>query len=234
MAERFKAAVLKTVERDERSGGSNPPLSASFVECPILNAILKANPYPWNGAAMIPVIVGIIIVLVVGFIVASIYNNLVTSRNRIDNAWQNIDTQLQRRCDLIGNLVETVKGYTTYESDTLKAVVSARNATTSAATPDAKMAANSQLSGALRQLFAVAESYPDLKASTNFAQLQSALEDTENKVSYARQSYNDCVLKYNNAIQTFPGVIFAGIFQFKPRTGFTATEETREVPQVKF
>ncbi len=183
---------------------------------------------------MIPVIVGIVIVLVICFIIASIYNNLVTSRNRIDNAWQNIDTQLQRRCDLIGNLVETVKGYTAHESTTLEAVVNARNATVGASTPDAKMAANNQLTGALRQLFAVAESYPDLKANANFSQLQTTLEDTENKVSYARQSYNDCVLKYNNAIQTFPGVIFAGIFQFKPRTGFEAAEETREVPQVKF
>ncbi len=194
----------------------------------------ETKPLPVNGAAMVPIIIGIVVVLAVCFIIASIYNNLVTSRNRIDNAWQNIDTQLQRRCDLIGNLVETVKGYAAHESETLQAVVSARNATASASTPDEKMAANNQLTGALRQLFALAESYPDLKSNANFAQLQTTLEDTENKVSYARQSYNDCVLKYNNAIQTFPGVIFAGIFQFKPRTGFAAADEVREVPKVQF
>ena len=149
---------------------------------------------------MIPVVIGIIVVIAIVCAIVGVYNNLVTLRNRIDNAWQNIDTQLQRRCDLIANLVE----------------------------------ANNVLSGALRQLFAVAESYPDLKANANFAHLQATLEDTENKVSYARQSYNDCVLNYNNAIQTFPGVIFAGIFQFKPRTGFEASNESRQAPKVQF
>ena len=183
---------------------------------------------------MIPLVVAIIIVLLIGFAAAGIYNGLVTKRNRIDNAWQNIDTQLQRRFDLIGNLVETVKGYAEHEKSTLDAVVSARNAAVTAGTPDAKMAANDQLTGAVRQLFAVAESYPDLKANTNFAQLQSSLEDTENRVSYARQSYNDCVLSYNNAIQTFPGLIFAGICQFKPCSGFEAASDARDVPKVQF
>lgn len=183
---------------------------------------------------MIPVVIGIIIVIAIVCAIVGVYNNLVTLRNRIDNAWQNIDTQLQRRCDLIANLVETVKGYAKHEKETLEAVISARNATVSAASPDKKMEANNALSGALRQLFAVAESYPDLKANTNFMQLQATLEDTENKVSYARQSYNDCVLNYNNAIQTFPGVIFAGIFQFKPRTGFEASNESRQAPKVQF
>ena len=183
---------------------------------------------------MVPVVIAIVIVIAVGCVIAGIYNNMVTLRNRIDNAWQNIDTQLQRRNDLIPNLIETVKGYTKHESETLQNVVAARNACASASNPDAKMAANDKLSGALRQLFAVAESYPDLKASANFQQLQGSLEDTENKVSYARQSYNDCVLSYNNAIQTFPGVIFAGVFQFKERQGFEAAEADRQVPQVKF
>ena len=183
---------------------------------------------------MIPVVIGIIIVIAIVCAVVGVYNNLVTLRNRIDNAWQNIDTQLQRRCDLIANLVETVKGYAKHEKETLEAVISARNATVSATSPDKKMEANNALSGALRQLFAVAESYPDLKANANFAHLQATLEDTENKVSYARQSYNDCVLNYNNAIQTFPGVIFAGIFQFKPRTGFEASNESRQAPKVQF
>ena len=187
-----------------------------------------------NGALMIPVVIGIIVVIAIVCAIVGVYNNLVTLRNRIDNAWQNIDTQLQRRRDLIANLVETVKGYAKHEKETLEAVISARNATVSADSPDKKMEANNALSGALRQLFAVAESYPDLKANTNFAHLQATLEDTENKVSYARQSYNDCVLNYNNAIQTFPGVIFAGIFQFKPRTGFEASNESRQAPKVQF
>ena len=165
---------------------------------------------------MIPIIIGIVVVIIIVCVIAGIYNNMVTLRNRIDNAWQNIDTQLQRRNDLIPNLVNTVKGYASHEKEALAAVVNARNAATAAATPEDKMAADNMLTGALRQLFAVAEAYPDLKANTNFIQLQTSLEDTENKVSYARQSYNDCVLNYNNAIQTFPGVIFAGIFQFKP------------------
>lgn len=196
--------------------------------------MLLAVPHYRNGALMIPVVIGIIVVIAIVCAIVGVYNNLVTLRNRIDNAWQNIDTQLQRRCDLIANLVETVKGYAKHEKETLEAVISARNATVSADSPDKKMEANNVLSGALRQLFAVAESYPDLKANTNFAHLQATLEDTENKVSYARQSYNDCVLNYNNAIQTFPGVIFAGIFQFKPRTGFEASNESRQAPKVQF
>lgn len=183
---------------------------------------------------MIPIIIGIVVVIVIVMVVAGIYNNLVTLRNRVDNAWQNIDTQLQRRNDLVPNLVETVKGYAAHEKETLDAVISARNSATSAHTPEEKMAADNVLTGALRQLFAVAEAYPDLKANTNFMQLQGTLEDTENKVSYARQSYNDCVLNYNNGIQTFPGNIFAGIFQFKERAGFEAAEAARNVPQVKF
>lgn len=183
---------------------------------------------------MIPLIIGIVVVIAIVCAIAGIYNNMVTLRNRIDNAWQNIDTQLQRRNDLIPNLVETVKGYATHEKSTLDAVVKARNAAVAATNPDEKMAADNVLTGALRQLFAVAESYPDLKANTNFSQLQATLEETENKISYARQSYNDCVLNYNNAIQTFPGNIFAGIFQFKERTGFEAATDARQVPNVKF
>lgn len=183
---------------------------------------------------MIPIIVGIVIVVAIIGAVAGIYNNMVTLRNRIDNAWQNIDTQLQRRNDLILNLVETVKGYASHEKQTLDAVIRARNSAVSASTPEQKMEANDVLTGALRQLFAVAEAYPELKANANFSQLQGTLEDTENKVSYARQSYNDCVLNYNNAIQTFPSNIFAGIFQFKERSGFEASEAARTAPQVKF
>lgn len=183
---------------------------------------------------MIPLIIVIVVVVAIAMAIAGVYNNLVILRNRVDNAWQNIDTQLQRRNDLIPNLVETVKDYASHEQETLDAVVSARAAATSATTPEDKMAADGILTGALRQLFAVSEAYPDLKANSNFQQLQATLEDTENKVSYARQSYNDCVLNYNNGIQTFPGNIFAGIFHFKERTGFEAAEAARSVPNVKF
>lgn len=183
---------------------------------------------------MIPVIIAIVVVVIIVVAISGLYNNMVTLRNRIDNAWQNIDTQLQRRADLIPNLVETVKGYATHEKSTLDAVISARNTMQEAPTPDAKMEADNILTGALRQLFAVAEAYPDLKANTNFQQLQTSLEDTENKISYARQSYNDCVLNYNNAIQTFPGNIFAGMFQFKARQGFEASADDRETPKVSF
>ena len=167
--------------------------------------------------------------------IAGIYNNMVTKRNRIDNAWQNIDTQLQRRNDLIPNLVGDRQGLRQARAGDALLPWSARaTPPSSATTPEAKMEADNVLTGALRQLFAVAEAYPDLKANTNFTQLQATLEDTENKVSYARQSYNDCVLSYNNAIQTFPAVIFAGIFQFKERQGFEAAEAARQAPTVKF
>lgn len=179
------------------------------------------------------VVIAIVVVVVVWGV--SLYNGIVTKRNRCDNAWQQTDAQLQRRADLIPNLVETVKGYAKHESGTLEAVISARNSVASAATPEDKMAANNMLSGALRQLFALAEAYPDLKANANFQQLQAQLEETENKITYARQSFNDCVLIYNNAIQTFPGVLVAGLGGFAAKAGFEVTDaETRKAPQVKF
>ena len=178
----------------------------------------------------------VILAVIVGLVLwaVGIYNGLVMARNAYKNAFAQIDVQLTRRYDLIPNLVETVKGYAKHEQETLSAVISARNTAVKATTPEAKMEADNVLTGALRQLFAVAEAYPDLKANTNFTQLQASLEDTENKISYARQSYNDCVLSYNNAIQTFPAVIFAGIFQFKERQGFEAAEAARQAPTVKF
>ena len=184
---------------------------------------------------MLPVIIGIVVVVVIVCAIAGIYNNMVTKRNRIDNAWQNIDTQLQRRNDLIPNLVETVKGYASHESETLAAVTAARAASTSATTPGEVAAAENQVMGALRQLLVVAEAYPDLKANANFQQLQSDLTDTENKISYARQSYNDCVLTYNNAIQTFPGNLVAGFGHFEPKQGFIVEDEAaRKAPKVQF
>lgn len=183
---------------------------------------------------MIVAIVIVALVVVLFFIWMSINNGIVQKNNKCDAAWQTIDAQLQRRNDLIPNLVETVKGYAAHESGTLEAVTAARNAVATATTPEAKMEASGQLTQALRGLLAVSEAYPDLKANANFSQLQTDLTDTENKISYARMSYNDMVLDYNNAIQTFPGNIFAGIFQFRERQGFEAAEASRQAPQVKF
>ena len=174
------------------------------------------------------------VVIILGLIYAGLYNKIINAKNRCDNAWQTIDTQLQRRLDLIPNLVETVKGYAAHESDTLKAVTQARSQAANATTPEAKMEADTALTGALRHLFAVAEAYPDLKANTNFLQMQSDLSDTENRISYARMSFNDCVLNYNNAIETFPGNIVASIGHFQTKTGFEAEQNARQAPSVKF
>lgn len=182
---------------------------------------------------VVPVVIVVVIALV-AFWIISIYNGIVTADNKCDNAWQTIDAQLQRRSDLIPNLVETVRGYAAHESATLDAVTEARAAVDSAPTPEAKMEASGVLTDTLRSLFAVAENYPDLKANANFAQLQTDLTDTENRISYARMSYNDMVLEYNNAIETFPGSVIAGS-KFRPRAGYeVATPETREAPKVRF
>ncbi|MCI2241006.1 LemA family protein [Adlercreutzia faecimuris] len=181
-------------------------------------------------------VVGIIIAVIVIIVVAvvALYNNLVKLRNRVDNAWAQVDVQMQRRQDLIPNLVETVKGYAAHESGTLSAVTEARAAVTQAATPQAKMAAENALTGALKSLFAVAEAYPDLKANANFQQLQAQLADTEDKISYMRQSYNDTVMAYNTAIQTFPAVLLAGAFGFTARPSFDAAAGAEVAPQVQF
>ena len=184
---------------------------------------------------IVVLIIVVVIVAVLAGALISLYNGIVTKRNRCDNAWQQIDAQLQRRSDLIPNLVETVKGYAAHENRTLEAVIAARGGVASAKTPEEKMAADNVLTGALRQLFAVAEAYPDLKANANFQQLQAQLEETENKIVYARQSYNDCVLIYNNAIQMFPGNLVAGIGGFTPRNGFeTEDAQARQAPKVQF
>lgn len=182
--------------------------------------------------AVIIIVIAIVVVLAAWFV--SIYNGIVRKDNRCDNAWQTIDAQLQRRNDLIPNLVETVKGYAAHESGTLTAVTQARAAVMSARTPEEKMAASNVLSDTLKSLFAVSEAYPELKANANFQQLQADLTDTENRISYARMSYNDCVLEYNNAITTFPGNLVAGS-RYQRRQGFVVTDESaRQAPQVKF
>ena len=180
-------------------------------------------------------IVVLVVVVLLVILCVSLYNGIVTKRNRCENAWQNIDTQLQRRNDLIPNLVETVKGYAAHEKEVLSEVTKMRSAVQSAGSPAEKMAASNQLSGALTHLFAVAESYPQLQANENFVELQRQLQDTENKISYARQSYNDCVMTYNTAIETFPGSMVAGFGGFQRMQGFEVTDSSvREVPQVKF
>ncbi len=177
-----------------------------------------------------------VIVIVVVLVVAAIalYNNLVKLRNMVDNAWAQIDVQLQRRLDLIPNLVETVKGYASHERGTLDEVTEARAAVANAGTPAGKMEADNMLTGALKSLFAVAEAYPDLKANANFQQLQAELSSTEDKISYMRQSYNDTVMKYNTAIQTFPAVLFAGMMGFSPRESFDAVAGSDVAPKVQF
>ena len=175
-----------------------------------------------------------IVVLVVLWVVA-IYNRLVRSRNRVDNAWAQIEVQLKRRWDLIPNLIETVKGYAAHERGTFEAVTQARTAAQQAQGPAATAQAEGILGQALGRLFAVAEAYPDLKASQNFLDLQAQLSDTENKVAVSRQVYNDTVLTFNNAIQTFPAVILANSFGFAKREFFEVTQAAeREVPQVSF
>lgn len=182
----------------------------------------------------IALIVIVVIVVILAIALIGMYNNLVRMRNRVDNAWAQVNVQLQRRLDLIPNLVETVKGYASHESGTLEAVTQARTAAMAATTPEARAEAENMLTGALKTLFAVSEAYPDLKASTNFLDLQAQLSETEDKISYMRQSYNDTVMTFNNAIQTFPGVLIAGPFGFKARELFDAAESAAAAPSVKF
>jgi LemA protein len=180
------------------------------------------------------IIVIVIVVLLVIYGIAS-YNGLIRKRNQVENAWSQIDVQLKRRIDLIPNLVETVKAYAAHEKDTLDAVVRARNAAIAAPdTPAGQAEANTQITGALRQLFALSEAYPDLKANQNFLALQEELTATEGRVAYARQFYNDSVLGYNTKIQAFPTVFFAKSLKFDKREYFEADEASREVPKVQF
>ena len=180
------------------------------------------------------IIIAVVVVLLVIYLIAA-YNGLIRRRNQIENAWSQIDVQLKRRLDLIPNLVETVKGYAAHERETLDAVIKARNAAIAAPdTPEAQSEAQGQISGALRQLFALGEAYPDLKANQNFLALQEELTATEGRVAYARQFYNDSVLDYNNKLQQFPTMIFARMLKFEKREYFEADEAARSVPTVEF
>lgn len=186
-----------------------------------------------NIGLIILVVVIVIILLIVAWI-AGVYNSLVSLRNRVKDQWAQVDVVLKRRADLIPNLVETVKGYAGHENATLEAVISARNKAVSATSVESEINANNELTGALSRLFALAESYPDLKANTNFLELQATLKETEDKISFARQFYNDTVLAYKNKLEMFPSNIIAGMFGFKPEKFFEATEADKEVPTVKF
>ena len=181
------------------------------------------------------IILGLLAALAVYLIMT--YNGLVAMRQRANQAFADIDVQLKQRHDLIPNLVETVKGYASHERGTLEAVVQARNAAIAAPGVEQKVAAENMLTGALRQLFALSEAYPDLKANTNFQQLQTEIADIENKIAAARRFFNNAVQEYNTGIQQFPAALFAGSLGFQPRTFFDVGEEravVEKTPQVKF
>lgn len=178
------------------------------------------------------IVIAIVVLLVLYFI--STYNTLVKLRNRVKDQWAQIEVLLKRRADLIPNLVETVKGYASHEKTTLEGVIEARNKAVSATTVADEMKANGELTQALGRLFALTEAYPDLKANTNFMDLQNNLKEAEDKISFGRQFYNDTVLKYKNKLEVFPSNIVAGIFGFKAEPFFEASETDREVPKVQF
>ena len=177
-------------------------------------------------------LLAVVALLVLGLVV--LYNRLVRFRNRVDNAWAQVDVQLRRRYDLVPNLVETVKGYAQHERETFEAVTAARTRAQAAGTVTDQAQAENLLSQALGRLFAVAEAYPELQADQNFRQLQDELAQTENRIAVSRQVYNDTVLTYNNAIQTVPGVLVAGPLGFAKRDFFEAEEAVREAPRVAF
>ena len=179
------------------------------------------------------IVMAIVLIIVIWLIAA--YNGLIRRRNQIENGWAQIDVQLKRRLDLIPNLVETVKGYAAHEKATLDAVITARNVAAAAPnTPHAQAEADNVLTGAMRQLFALGEAYPDLKANQNFLALQEELSATEGRVAYARQFYNDSVLSYNQKLEQFPTVFFARMFKFEKREYFEADEAARTAPTVEF
>ncbi|MGC8743124.1 MAG: LemA family protein [Verrucomicrobiia bacterium] len=164
----------------------------------------------------------------------SLYNRLVRLRQIVKNAWAQIDVQLKRRHDLIPNLVETVKGYAAHEKSVLESVIEARSKATRATIPSEVIKAEGELSSALARLLAVVEAYPNLKADQNFRMLQEELTSTENRVAFARQAYNDSVLEFNTAVQTFPAVIFAGILGFEKEPFFEIPQDQKEPPKVQF
>jgi LemA protein len=180
------------------------------------------------------VVIGIVIAVVLALALVVLYNRLVRLRNRVENAWSQVDVQLRRRYDLIPNLVETVKGYAQHERATFEEVTNARTRAQDARTVEEQAQAENALTAAIGRLFAVAEDYPELRASENFQQLQSQLDDTENKIRVARQVYNDTVLTYENARETIPTNLVAGMFAFEEKPFFEIEEPVREAPRVQF
>lgn len=178
-------------------------------------------------------IIIVVLVLLVLYVIST-YNTLVGLKNKVKDGWSQIEVVLKRRADLIPNLVETVKGYAKHEEGTLTAVIEARNKAVSATTPEEAMKADGEVTQALSRLFALTESYPELKANQNFLDLQKSLEEAENKITYSRQFYNDNVLNYNNKTEMFPSNIVASIFKFEKFKFFEASEQDRETPKVQF
>lgn len=177
----------------------------------------------------------LLVLIVIAVVIAALYNGLVSSRNKVKNAWSQIDVQLQRRFDLIPNLVEAVKGYMDHEKETLSKITELRTSWANAKTVGEKAELDSELSSALKTIMAVSESYPDLKASQNFSELQEELRNTENKISYARQFYNDSVTMYNTKLEVIPTNIIANLFGFKPEELFKVdSEEARQNVKVNF
>ena len=179
-------------------------------------------------------IIILVIVLLIVLYVISTYNLLVTLRNKVKDQWSQIDVVLKNRCDLIPNVVETVKGYAKHEKGTLEAVINARNKAVSATTKEDEIKASGEVTQALSRLFALTESYPELKANENFIDLQNKLNEVEEKIRFARQFYNDTVLTYRNKLEMFPSNIVANMFGFKPEAFCEATEEERKNVEVKF
>jgi LemA protein len=180
------------------------------------------------------IIVAVAVALVLGLVVVLLYNRLVRLRNRAENAWAQVEVQLKRRHDLIPNLVQTVKGYAAHERAAFDSVTEARTSAQRATTVEQQAAAESGLTAALGRLFAVAENYPQLRASENFQQLQGELEETEDKIAVARQLYNDAVLSYDNARETVPTSLVAGPLGFRPRPYFEIDERSQALPQADF
>lgn len=186
-----------------------------------------------DGNKMALVIVVIVLIVLVVWII-SIYNGLVKARNKVKANWAQIDVALKRRSDLIPNLVETVKGYASHEKDTLDRVIHARNTYVSASLPEDKMKASGELTQALNKLMMLSEAYPDLKANTNFIELQNELTKTEDKIAFARQFYNDSVYAYDNKREMFPSSLFASLFGFESFAYFEVDDEDKQAPKVNF
>ncbi len=226
----FPNTFHKYTNTDLCSARDNKPF---VLRCPIYRKAFKPeSAYPIDVMPLL-LFIAIGIVIVATLAIIAIFNGLVAKRNRVQDAWAQIDVQLKRRYDLIPNLVETVKGYMKYEKSVLTAVTQLRSSLINGSVQD-KAQANNKFSQALKSIFAVAENYPDLKASQNFQMLQTELETTEDKISFVRTSYNDYVLDYNNTVQQFPGNVFAGMFGFKKADFFQAQEGERQAVKVSF